>query len=197
MLQRLGARHGYESRCGGNTTEGRRRSRTHARAGCQPARNRDPGSASNRDPHRRLSSGSSAESTGRTRASRSERHESDAAMRGGYLWAPVGELRGGVWGGGQSGSVLEAPAVVAGLDDLAVVGERSRNRVTVNAAPKLTFHPDPLEGACQSSIPARPRRPRSLRGPASRRVRQPINSTDIAGRLFRQSQVGQCRTMKS
>jgi hypothetical protein len=35
--------------------------------------------------------GSSTESIGGPRASRSDRHESDAAMRGGYLWAPVDE----------------------------------------------------------------------------------------------------------
>ena len=32
-------------------------------------------------------------STGGTRALRSDRHESDGAMRGGYLWTPVGQPR--------------------------------------------------------------------------------------------------------
>src|SRR6266478_4386417 len=38
--------------------------------------------------------GSSTESIGGPRALRSDRHESDAAMRGGYLWTPVGEPGG-------------------------------------------------------------------------------------------------------
>src|SRR6516162_4948694 len=53
---------------------------------CQSAVNFNPGSASNIDP----GGGSSMGSTG-TRASWSDRRESDEAMRGGYLWAPVGE----------------------------------------------------------------------------------------------------------
>ena len=56
------------------------------------------------------------ESTGGTRASWSDRRESDGAMRGGLLWAPVGEP-------GESGAVFEAPAFVSGLDDVAVMGE--------------------------------------------------------------------------
>src|SRR5258707_13201248 len=38
--------------------------------------------------------GSSTESIGGPRALRSDRHESDAAMRGGDLWTPVGEPGG-------------------------------------------------------------------------------------------------------
>jgi len=45
---------------------------------------------------RRRRSGSSTESIGGTRASRSDRHESDAAMRGGCLWTPVVDPRSGV-----------------------------------------------------------------------------------------------------
>jgi hypothetical protein len=48
-------------------------------------------------------SGSSTESIGGPRASRSDRHESDAAMRGGYLWAPVDEPGKDEFGGCEVG----------------------------------------------------------------------------------------------
>ena len=57
-----------------------------------------------------------------TRAPRSARCEADAAARGGLLWTHRCKPRG--WGLGRgSGAVLESPALVAGLDDVAVVGE--------------------------------------------------------------------------
>jgi hypothetical protein len=61
-------------------------------ARCQSALKFDPGSAGKVDPGRRVVHGVRR----RTRASRSDRHESDPAMRGGYLWAPEGEPRGEV-----------------------------------------------------------------------------------------------------
>src|SRR5262245_7525500 len=48
-----------------------------------------------------LSSGSSPESIGGTRAARRDRHESGGARRGGYLWTPGGDPRG--WGSGGGG----------------------------------------------------------------------------------------------
>src|SRR5215469_10554885 len=57
---------------------------------CQSAVNFDPRSASNIDP----GGGSSTESTGRTRASWSDRRESDGAMRGGLPVGPRGRAGG-------------------------------------------------------------------------------------------------------
>ena len=61
-----------------------------ASAMCQSALNFDPGSASNIDP----GGGSSTESTGGTRASWSDRRESDGAMRGGLPVGPRGRAGG-------------------------------------------------------------------------------------------------------
>jgi hypothetical protein len=90
--------------------------------GCQSAWKIDPRSASNCDPfsvvlvpvvHRG------------TRALRSAQCEADAATRGRFLWThrcKLGQLLG------RSGPVLEAPAVVAGLNDVAVVREAIQQR---------------------------------------------------------------------
>ena len=52
-------------------------------------------------------------------------HQRRSGARGRCLFAHLGKPGGGVRGGGEfgSGAVLEAPAFVAGLDDLAVVGQ--------------------------------------------------------------------------
>jgi hypothetical protein len=47
------------------------------------------------------------ESIGGTRALRSDPHESDGAMRGGYLWTPVGDPRS------RCGNPLSVPAKAA------------------------------------------------------------------------------------
>ena len=90
--------------------------------GCQTASNRDPGSACKRDPSPALGQacpGSEQEgpARGAVRAT-----SAGAAQRGRCLFAHRGKP------GWHSGAVLEAPALVAGLDDLAVMGEAVEQR---------------------------------------------------------------------
>src|SRR5260221_7313824 len=61
---------------------------------------------------------------GGPRAERSDRHESDGAQRGRGLFAHRGKPR---WHSG-SGAVFKAPALVAGFDDFAVVGQPVEQR---------------------------------------------------------------------
>jgi hypothetical protein len=61
-----------------------------------------------------------------TRAPRSARSEADAAARGGFLWTH--RCKPGWLVMPASGAVLEAPALVAGLDDVAVVREAIEQR---------------------------------------------------------------------
>ena len=51
----------------------------------------------------------------------------ERSRAGGYLLTHRGNRAAGTAGGG-SGAVLEAPALVAGLDDLAVVGQAVEQR---------------------------------------------------------------------
>jgi Transposase, Mutator family len=78
--------------------------RTPGRLGCQSALNGDPGSACNRDP-------SEGEVGGCGRGRR--------GAVGGAASSPARQC----WEGLGSGAVLEAPALVTGLDDVAMVGQ--------------------------------------------------------------------------
>jgi hypothetical protein len=71
-----------------------------------------------------VGSGLSRWRTGGTRAERSDRHESDGAQRGRYLFAPRDKPG---WRS-VSGAVFEAPGLVAGFDDLAVMDEPVEQR---------------------------------------------------------------------
>jgi hypothetical protein len=53
------------------------------------------------------------------RAPRSARHDRRRSARGRDLWAPLGNT----WAGAGSGAVLEPPALVSGLQDVAVMSE--------------------------------------------------------------------------
>ena len=85
--------------------------------GCQTASNRDPGSASKRDPHRpwdRLVP--VANRRGPARVAQCL-HERRSGVRGRCLFAHRGKP------GWHSGAVFEAPALVAGFDDFVMVGQ--------------------------------------------------------------------------
>ena len=90
--------------------------------GCQSAPKRDPESASNRDPHRRLRSGRPRSPwRGPARVAQCP-HKRRSGARGEALWTPGGDPRA------PSGPVFEAPALVAGFEDVAVMGQPVEQR---------------------------------------------------------------------
>src|SRR6266478_5173274 len=93
---------------------------------CQSARKRDPGSASNRNPYRRLRSGRPRSPWRGPARDAPCPHERRSGARGEALWAPGGDPR---WVRTvMSGAVLETPALVAGFENVAVVGEAVEQR---------------------------------------------------------------------
>ena len=89
---------------------------------CQTASNRDPGSAWKRDPSRALGQACpGSEQEGPARVAQCL-HERRSGARGRYLFAHRGKP------GWHSGAVLEAPALVAGFDDFAVMGQAVEER---------------------------------------------------------------------
>src|SRR6478609_2778170 len=89
---------------------------------CQTASNRDPGSAWKRDPSRALGQACpGSEQEGPARVAQCP-HERRSGARGRYLFAHRGKP------GWHSGAVLEAPALVAGFDDFAVMGQAVEER---------------------------------------------------------------------
>src|SRR5215467_15751594 len=89
---------------------------------CQTARNRDPGSAWKRDPLVALGPACpGSEQEGPPRVAQCP-HERRSGARGRCLLAHRGKP------GWHSGAVLEAPAVVSGLDDFAVMGQAVEQR---------------------------------------------------------------------
>jgi hypothetical protein len=89
---------------------------------CQSAPKRDPESASNRDPHRRLRSGRPRSPwRGPARVAQCP-HKRRSGARGEALWTPGGDPRA------PSGPVFEAPALVAGFEDVAVMGQPVEQR---------------------------------------------------------------------
>jgi hypothetical protein len=84
---------------------------------CQTASNRDPGSAWKKDPFRALGQACpGSEQEGPARVAQCP-HERRSGARGRYLFAHRGKP------GWHLGAVLEAPALVAGFDDFAVMGQ--------------------------------------------------------------------------
>jgi hypothetical protein len=86
---------------------------------CQSAWKQDPGSASNRDPYRRLRSGrprSPWRGPARVAQCPDERR---SEARGEALWIPGGDPRAPR----PSGSIFEAPALVAGFENVAMMGQ--------------------------------------------------------------------------
>ena len=89
---------------------------------CQTASNRDPGSASKRDPSRAVGQACpGSEQEGPARVAQC-RHERRSGARGRCLFAHRGKP------GWHSGAVFEAPALVAGFDDFAVMGQAVEER---------------------------------------------------------------------
>src|ERR1700719_2129407 len=89
---------------------------------CQTARNRDPGSASKRDPSPALGQacpGSEQEGPARVEQ---RPHEPRSGARGRGLFAHRGKP------GWHSGAVFEAPALVAGFDDFTMMGQAIEER---------------------------------------------------------------------
>src|SRR6202040_100374 len=89
---------------------------------CQTARNRDPGSASKRDPSPALGQACpGSEREGPARVAQCP-HERRSGARGRCLFAHRGKP------GWHSGAVFEAPALVAGFDDFAMMGQAVEER---------------------------------------------------------------------
>ena len=92
------------------------------RLSCQTASNRDPGSASKRDPSPALGRACpGSEQEGPARVAQCP-HERRSDARGGCLFAHRGKP------GWHSATVFEAPALVAGFDDFAVMGQTIEER---------------------------------------------------------------------
>src|SRR4051794_20240825 len=88
----------------------------HAASACQTARNRDPGSASKRDPSPALGQACpGSEQEGPARVAQCP-HERRSDARGRCLFAHRGKP------GWHSRAVFETPALVAGFDDFAMMG---------------------------------------------------------------------------
>jgi hypothetical protein len=89
---------------------------------CQTASNRDPGSASKRDPSPALGQACpGSEQEGPARVAQCP-HERRSGARGRCLFAHRGKP------GWHSGAVFEAPALVAGFDDFAMMRETVEER---------------------------------------------------------------------
>ena len=89
---------------------------------CQTARNRDPGSASKRDPSPALGQACpGSEQEGPARVAQCP-HERRSGARGRCLFAHRGKP------GWHSGAVFEAPALVAGFEDFAMMGQAIEER---------------------------------------------------------------------
>jgi len=89
---------------------------------CQTASNRDPRSASKRDPSPALGQACpGSEQEGPARVAQCP-HERRSGARGRCLFAHRGKP------GWHSGAVFEAPALVAGFDDFAVMGQTVEKR---------------------------------------------------------------------
>ena len=89
---------------------------------CQTATNRDPGSASKRDPSPALGQACpGSEQEGPARVAQCP-HERRSGARGRCLFAHRGKP------GWHSGAVFEPPALVAGFDDFAVMGQAVEER---------------------------------------------------------------------
>src|SRR4051794_31043122 len=93
---------------------------------CQTARKRDPVSAPNRDPHRRLRSGRPRSPWRGPARDAQCPHKRRSGARGEALWTPGGDPRWARTVG--SGAVFEAPALVAGFENVAVMGQAIEQR---------------------------------------------------------------------
>src|SRR5207302_5837706 len=93
---------------------------------CQTARKRNPESAPNRDPHRRLRSGRPRSPWRGPARDAQCPHKRRSGARGEALWTPGGDPRWARTVG--SGAVFEAPALVAGFENVAVMGQAIEQR---------------------------------------------------------------------
>src|SRR5438270_485357 len=93
---------------------------------CQTARKRNPESAPNRDPHRRLRSGRPRSPWRGPARDAQCPHKRRSGARGEALWTPGGDPR---WARSVgSGAVFEAPALVDGFENVAVMGQAIEQR---------------------------------------------------------------------